>query len=127
LGKLGTIYRAKGVRSRLEKEANLNEKLADAVEVRDLNQLRRCIHEAGSMAPPLVSDELRLAIKTERDLCEEHVLLKEGKDAVKKEDMDGVNDWLKKVKSRQRKKVRRSDGWRGAQRQQTCCTAFLYH
>ena len=68
-------------------------------------QIRRCIHEAGTLHTPLNSEELRLAIKTERDLCEEHSLLKEGKEAVKKEDMDGVNDWLKKVKSRQRKKL----------------------
>ena len=105
LGKFGTIYKAKNLKKQLNKESSVNEELAQAVEDRDLMGLRRSIHKAGTLNTALVSEELKLAVKTERDLCQELKLLKEGKEAVAKEDMDGVNDWLKKVKSGHKKKL----------------------
>jgi len=105
LGKIGTINKARMVKKQLEREAIINEKLSEAVEARDLMQIRRGIHEAGTLNVPLNSAELKLAIKTERDLLEEIALLKAGQEAVAKEDMDGVNTWLKQVKHRKRTKL----------------------
>ena len=57
LGKLGTIFRARGVKSQLEREAEVNEKLAEAVEVSEWGETSRgkgCVYymvEIFSLSP----------------------------------------------------------------------------
>jgi len=96
LGKLGTIFKARSVIKQLEQEEEVNGKLADAIEERDLQVLRRVIHEANALRVPLQSEKLKQAVKLERELTNVNKLLKEGNSAIKSGDVDEVKAWQRK-------------------------------
>ena len=104
MGKLGTVYKAKNLKTQLERENEVNEKLAAAIEKQDLMTLRRTIHEARALPTPLKSESLDRAIKLERELTNINRLVKEGKAAITSGDMDEVKSWQRKFQKQKKAK-----------------------